>query len=414
MQRVERHIFKKDANLDNLCFLSKNLYNSCNYVLRQCYLNKLKNIQEYKELIESFEYKGKTYYTINEYKLTTCLAKINQPDYRNLPAQTAQQIIKKLYKNWKSFFKSLKAYVSKKNSFSGKPKLPGYKHKTKGRFVFPFTSQEVFLKEGFIKFPKSVNIDKLKTKVTNVCEVRIVPNATCFVIEVVYNKEVRNVETIPNTYLGIDIGLNNLATCTNNIGNKPFVINGKPVKSYNQYYNKKKTILHSYVGNKGTSKRLCLLTLKRKNKVSDYLHKASRYIINYCIINKIETIVVGNNKNWKQDISLGKRTNQNFVCIPFDTFIKQLEYKAEEVGIKVIVREESYTSKCSFLDNETIEQHDHYLGKRIKRGLFRSSKGTSINADVNGSYNIIKKESPNAFSNGVEGVGLHPIIVSLK
>ena len=187
------------------------------------------------------------------------------------------------------------------------------------------------------------------------------------------------------------IGVNNLCAIGSNVL-KPIIINGKPLKSINQYYNKKLAKLKSELKNeKKTSKRIKSLTNKRNNKVNDYLHKSSRLIVNYLVSNNINTLVIGKNKEWKQNAKIGKRNNQNFIQIPHTRFIEMLEYKCKLEGITVIVTEESYTSKCSFMDNEPIKKHTNYVGKRVKRGLFKSSKGILINADLNGSLNILKK-----------------------
>ena len=168
-------------------------------------------------------------------------------------------------------------------------------------------------------------------------------------------------------------------------------------------------------GIQNNTKRLKKLEYNRLNKVGDYMHKATRYIINYCVENNIGTIVIGHNNGWKQNINMGKKNNQNFVQIPFNMLIEKIQYKAKLIGINVIRNNESYTSKCSFLDNEEIKHHDKYLGKRIKRGLFKSKNGILINADVNGSYNILKKVFPNAFTvDGIQGAQLHSIRINLN
>ena len=394
VQRTERHIIVKNKSFDEITFLSKNLYNYCNYILRHVYFNKFDEIPEYKHLIKSFKIKDKEFFNIDQYDLISELTKNNQVDYRKLPSQVAQQIILLLYKNWKVFYKSLKV-LSKLN---GKPKMPNYKDKG-GRNVVIFTNQQCRLKsDGMIYFPKSTNIQPLSTKVKSFNQVRIVPQATCYVVEVVYEKEIEVCKDLNDLlYLGIDLGVDNLATCVDNIGNKPFIINGKIIKSINQFFNKQKSVLQSYIGNKGTSNRINSLTHKRNNKVQDYLHKTSRYIINYCINNKIKTIVIGHNNDWKNEVNMSKRNNQNFVYIPFATLIQQIQYKAEEVGISVIEMNESYTSKCDSLALEEIKKHEFYIGKRIKRGLFQSSIGKLINADVNGDLNILRKVIQDGF-----------------
>ncbi|NNG68289.1 RNA-guided endonuclease TnpB family protein, partial [Caldanaerobacter subterraneus] len=165
-------------------------------------------------------------------------------------------------------------------------------------------------------------------------------------------------------------GLNNFVTLVNNIGIKPIVINGKVIKSINQYYNKKKAELMSYVGDRGTSNRIEKLTLKRNNKIKDLMHKISRFIVNWCKQYNIDTLVVGYNPKWKQEIELGKINNQNFVSIPYYQFINMLKYKCEEEGINLILAEESYTSGCSFLDGEEVSKENYDPSRRIKRGLF--------------------------------------------
>jgi putative transposase len=190
--------------------------------------------------------------------------------------------------------------------------------------------------------------------------------------------------------------IDNLATIGSNVL-RPQIINGKPLKSINQHYNKQKAHLQSILEttnkhtNQKSSKRIQSITNNRNNKIKDFLHKASRYIVNHAVSNQINTIVIGYNKGWKQEINIGSKNNQNFVSIPFHTFLTQLQYKTKLEGINVVVHEESYTSKCSFLDNEPLKKHDAYLGKRVKRGLFCSSSGKKINADVNGSLNILRK-----------------------
>ncbi len=371
MNRVERHIVKNSQEIDNLCCLSKNLYNYATYCMRQYFIH--------------------TGNMLSEYELTGKLAKRDQVDYRALPAQTSQQIIKLLFKNWKSFFKANKDYKRNPKKYKGRPKLPKYKDKVKGRNVVLFTGQQCRLKGGFVHFPKGI-IEPLRTKVDNVIQVRLVPQATCYIIEVVYKKEIQVYENLKKeNMLGIDLGVNNLATCMNNVGKRPFIINGKPVKSINQYSNKLKAKFMSYINNKGTSKNIKRVLLRRNNKIQDYMHKASSIIVDYCIKHDIGTIVIGLNSDWKQELQTGKVNNQNFVSIPFKTLIEQIQYKAEEVGINVTITEESYTSKIDHFAFEIMKHHDKYLGKRVKRGCFQSSTHKLLNADVNGAIGIMRK-----------------------
>jgi len=218
--------------------------------------------------------------------------------------------------------------------------------------------------------------------------------------------------------IGIDLGLNNIITIANNAGLPPAVIKGNIIKSINQFYNKQLAIYKSIKDKQGIvyeTKNIQILTRKRNNKINNIFHKISRKIVDYCIDYNFGTIIIGYNRTWKQNINIGKLNNQKFVQLPFFKLISQIQYKSKLIGIELIVEDESFTSKCSFLDNEPIEKHKIYKGKRIGRGLFRSQRGIFINADVNGAYNIIKKAFPKAISaDGIEGVGLHPysIIIS--
>lgn len=412
MQRVERHIIVKINSeweqIDSLSFKAKNLYNKANYVVRQTFFQTSKEVEE-----GSREHtKWVRYLELDK------LAKQEQwEEYQELPAQTSQQTLKLLEKNWKSFFNSVKQY--KENGCLGQPKLPKYKHKTKGRSIVIFTGQQIRLKEGFIHFPTKVSLHPIKTKQKDIKQVRIIPQAICYVIEVIYEKEAEKDGNLDkNLYLGIDLGLNNLVTATSNkIGLDPIIINGKPLKSINQYFNKLKAHYQSYIGDKGYSNRILKLTHKRNNIIQNYLHHTSRFVINYCQSNQIGNIVIGKNDGWKNKICMGKKNNQHFIGIPFQTLINQIKYKAEDVGILVQTTEESYTSKASFLDNDIIPVYGDkkvpkFLGKRIKRGLYRSKSGQLINADVNSSLNILRKVIPNLFKNGIEGLGLNPIKVS--
>lgn len=365
---TERHIIKKTNSLykelDMLCLLSKNLYNSALYTVRQFY------------------FENKKY--INWININNQFIKDKQIDYYALPCKVSQQTLKMVDQNMKSFFNALKA----KNS---KPRLPKYLDKTKGRFVVTYTNQAISkteLKKGYIVLSKT-NI-RIKTKIHDIQQVRIVPQNNIIVVEVIYKVDCKSNISDVRKYCGVDFGLDNLMSCGfSNV--RPMLINGKPLKSINWRYNKKKAELQSLLKNKHTSNRITNLTIKRNNKVNDYLHKSSRLFINYLVSNDITDVVIGYNKEWKQGINIGRVNNQNFVNIPYYKLLNMLTYKCELLGITVHITEESYTSKCSFLDNEEICKHEEYKGKRIKRGLYKSSDGRLINADVNGALNILKK-----------------------
>ena len=329
--------------------------------------------------------------------------------YRALPAQTAQQILKIVDRNWKSFFNAINEWKEKPGNFNRRPRPPKYKKKD-GIFMLVFTNQQVKIKEGLLIFPKIVGL-KLNTRIKEgIREVRIIPKGVGYVVEIVYEKEVDVVERDKSRIAGIDLGLRNLVTIANNIGEEPIVVKGGVVKSINQFFNKEMARLqHIYAKQRiKKSKRMKKLSVKRERKLRDFIHKVSKFVAEWCAKRNIGRLVIGYNKEWKQEVNLGKKNNQNFVQIPFWTLIQQIKYKAEERGIEVMLVEEDHTSKCSFLDCEPIE-HREYIGRRL-RGLFKSARGTIINADVNAAYNIIRKAIPEAFeADGIEGVGLHPV-----
>ena len=400
--RVERHVITKyDKNYNNikeLCHRCKNLYNYCNYILRH----------------SLFRGEGLP----KEYDLMGLLARENQDDYRALPAQTAQQIIKLLYKNWKAYFQALKSYQKDKSKFSGRPRIPKYKPRgEKGHYVALFVKQQIKIKDGKIIFPKPANLKPIKTKTSTIKQVRVVPATACFIVEVVYQKEVVQTETTEGAIASIDLGINNFVTFLDNQGHQPFIINGKGAKAYNQYYHKEKARLQSELKQgKHSSKNIQLLGLRRANFMQNFLHQSSSIVIKALKERKISTLVIGLNEDWKQKTNMGKANNQNFVSLPHRKLIDQLIYKCEEIGIEVILTEEAYTSKIDHFIAEEMKHHDKYAGRRIHRGLFRSSTGIYINADLNGALGIMRKVFPEkalAIAEFIRnsGVAFTPIIV---
>lgn len=406
IQRVEKHKIKQSNIyyhlIDRFCFNAKNLYNHANYLIRQEFVSN-GNWLIYADL-------DKTLKTDTEY-----------PDYKNMPtAQSAQQLLRVLDRNWKSFFKSIKDWKNNKDKYLGKPKLPKYKDKN-SRYVLTLTNQNVKLKDGILQFPKVFNGFTIKPFFINkesyvsFQQIRFIPKSSYIEVEVIYNAEIPKVIGDNNRYYNIDIGLDNLATVTNNFGEQPFIINGKGLKSENKYYNK---LLAHYksiamkMNKKYSTNRIQSISEKRNQIVDNYLHQASRYIVDKARNYNVSVIVIGNNKNWKQKSKMSKRVNQSFIQIPYIRLINMIQYKAEEYGISVIFTEESYTSGTSFLNNEKPIKNNYRKERRIHRGLFQSDTGKLINADVNGSLQIMKKVFPNAYSNGIEGVALHPIVVN--
>lgn len=279
-----------------------------------------------------------------------------------------------------------------------------------------FTTSACRIRDKHIYFIKNI-IQSIKTNVRKeeLKQVRIVPQATCYVVEVIYERKEQNLDLQKDNFLSVDLGLNNLCTCTSNVNQKFFIVNGKVVKSFNQWFNKTKVKWMSFVGDKGTSKRLKRLICYRNLWINDKMHKISKFIINFCKKNNIGTIIIGLNKNWKQNINLGKKNNQKFVDIPFSSLVDKISYKAKLVGIDVKITEESYTSKVDHLAFETLEKHDIYLGKRKKCGLFQSSVNQLINADINGSIGIARKVFGDSAVRQIIGSGLafNPIRVNI-
>ena len=311
--------------------------------------------------------------------------------------------IRQVSKNWSNYIKSLKSYTKNPSNFKGKPCIPNYLHKRKKYNIVQVDSSRFrtkWCKENEIRIPNTqykLQIP-LHIKMDSVHMISFSKFYDKIKFNIVYEylKYVDN-EVDKGSSIGIDIGLNNLCAITANNKNISYVVKGGVLKSINQYYNKRKSEIISELNKcngekRKTSKRLILLSKKRNLRIEHYMHTVANSIIKLCLDNRIETICIGHNNGWKQDIGLGKRNNQNFVSIPFNRLIDILNYKVEKyLNLNLKIVEESYTSKCDHLMFETMERHDEYLGKRIKRGMFRSSTGKLINADINGAIGIMRK-----------------------
>ena len=353
------------------------------------------------------------------FELSSILTKENQDDYRALPAQTSQQVIKLVYKNWKSYFQAIKSYKKDKGRFLGCPKPPKYKPRGEnGYSIALFTNQQAILKNGLIKFPKQTKLLPIRTKASSIKQVRLIPATACFIVEVVYEKEVVQTETTKGAIASIDLGINNFVTFLDNQGHQPFIINGKGAKAFNQYYHKTKAKMQSKLKDgRYSSNNIQLLGLKRSMFMQNFLHQSSSLIIKELKERKISTLVIGLNEDWKQFSNMGKRTNQNFISIPHKQFIDQLVYKCEEIGVEVILTEEAHTSKIDHFIGEEMKYHSKYAGRRIHRGLFKSSTGVIVNADINGALGIMRKVFPEealALAGLVRnsGVAFTPVIVN--
>lgn len=391
MAHVHHHAFR----FEDICLKSGLLYNYVLFNVRQG--------------IFSGDY-------INEYEFSTKLCKENQVDFRNLPSVVSQQVVAQVFSVTKSWIRSKKEYEKNPSKFLSRPKLPKYKRGKKQNMVVFTTSACRLKSDGYIHFVKSI-ISPIKTRIgdNKLCQVRIIPQATCYVVEVIYEKKEQDLNLNKDNVLSIDLGLNNLCTCISNVGISPFIVNGKVIKSFNQWYNKKKARLMSLIGDKGTSRRINKMTCYRNCWISDKIHKISRYIIDICRSNNIGTIVIGQNRGWKQEINLGKRINQKFVEIPFSDLINKISYKAKLIGINLITHEESYTSKIDHMAFEPLKKQDAYLGKRKRRGLFQSSIGKLINADINGAIGIGRKVFGDSYVSRIidSGLAFNPIRINI-
>ena len=405
MRLVEKHIIKEShqnwKKIDELCFLSKNLYNYANYWVRQSWIF------------------NQTYLNYNQiYNQVK-----NSRDYRALPSKVSEQILRLLDKNWQSFFAVSKAHKENPNKFTRRPKLPKYKDKIKGRNLLVYTIQAISklsLTKGKIKLSKTEI--EFPTQAENIACVRVIPKLKQYVIEVVYERPSKSKVNNPKAVAAIDIGVDNLAALTSNQkGFTPILVNGRVLKSINQFYNKTRAKLQSKLQEElSTSNQIQRLTAKRNNQIENYLHVCSRWIINHLEKWGIGQLIIGKNPLWKQWVNNTKKNNQSFVNIPHARFVEMLKYKGEMAGIKVIVSEESYTSRASFLSLDYIPKYGEENGEKYEFSGYRESRGMykqkgskiRINADVNGSYNIMRKVIPTVFDEGIEGVVVRPVRIT--
>jgi putative transposase len=406
MRLVEKHLIRKSdlrfAVIDQAAFASKNLYNQANYLIRQVYLHE----GTYLPYAEIF------------HRLKTHEASCA------LPRKVSNSILLHLHKNWIGFFAGMEAYTENPSQFTGRPCIPGYKDKETGRFLLIYDKQALgkraFKKTGKL-VPSGLPIE-IATKIAweVIAQVRIIPRSDGYLVEVVYEKEEQPAKGDTNLVVAVDLGVNVVAAVTSNKpGFVPRLVSGKPLKSLNQDDNKQRARHQQRLSheNRLTSRQLDQRTTKRNRRVDAYLHTASRRTIDMLVSEGIGMLVIGKNPLWKQEANMGRKNNQQFVQIPHTRFIDQLTYKAKLVGITVIIQEESYTSKASFLDLDPIptysahrEDQPVFSGKRIARSWYRASDGQVIHADINGSYNILRKSSsdPLQVGRGVAGAAVHP------
>src|SRR5260370_1210200 len=393
--------------IDEAAFKSKNLYNAALYEIRQAFIHE-GNYLNYTEMDRRMQ---------------------SSDSYKALPAKVSQQVLMLLDKNWTAFFEARAAYEEDPSTFTGRPHVPKYKHKLEGRNILVYTLQAISqgkkgVQRGIIKPSQLAITVKTKQDPATIDQVRIVPRNGYYVVDVIYSKEPVQAKVDPFFCVGIDLGVTNLAAiASNREGFVPRLVNGRPVKAWNQWYNKRMKQLKKRLPKEErerVTRQMERITNTRNRQIHHYLHTASKRLIDFLVKEGVGTVIIGKNPLWKQEAGMGKRNNQNFVSIPHARFIDMLTYKAALVGIQVEVREESYTSKASFLDLDPIptykpndEERHIFSGKRIgrRKRLYRAKDGRTICADVNGAYNILRKSRPDAFSEakGVAGYVVHPV-----
>ena len=423
----EEHRIKNHNNaellreIDNYCYKVKNLSNSVNYLIKQCYRihKKIVNgkaledwekelIQEINKALEEYnagrsESKRLRYinadngYIADAYFLSWYLK--GTEVYKDVPYATCSQIcIQEKCREWKSFYRATAEYGKDPKKFKEHPHVPGYLNPKTGRGSLVITSQNFKVDEnGNVNMPKFLSGIHIRARHENVRQIRIKMFKDSILISLMYEKE--EMTTNGTKVMGIDLGVNNLLAAAWDSEDRPVIINGKPLKSINQYYNKARAHMQKeakvYNG-KNSIKRMNKLTAKRNRKIKDYMHKASRKIVELAVSSDVGLIVIGANEGWKQKVHMGNVTNQNFVSIPYKTLINMIEYKAKLEGIEVRIVSESYTSGTSFLDGEKPTKDYYDKSRRVKRGLFRSNNGILINADINAAYQMIKLGSTRA------------------
>ena len=429
------------AYLEELCANSKRLYNTTNFYIRQVmtgiqkddadrqpnekgvldvlltYLPKVNKIKENRNSQTRYEMPTKEKWMLT-YNLLDGIFKLSEnEDYRNLPAQVNQQVMKQCFSNWKSYLKSLKEYKKNPSKFLGKPRCPNYKEHDLSNAILTNIICKIKTTDAgsYLTFPKTkltYNLGNYISDKDKLQQVEIKPYFNSLkLILIIKDIEYPEVVSTPERVLGIDLGVNNFASISNNVGLTPIIIKGKVMKERNQYFNKRKAELSSIL-QKGEdskhsekhSKRLNAISAKRDRFFRDYFYKISHGILRYAVENNIDTIVVGKNQEWKQNIDIGKKNNQTFTSIPFARFTFMFRLLCAKYGIQYIETEESYTSQASFLDMDEIptygesDEKHAFSGKRAKRGIYKSSNGTKLNADINGASNIIRKAIPTAFN----------------
>jgi len=439
--RVELHAIKQNTEayvmLSEVCAKAKLLYNSANYYQKQAFIQSGYNFSS----------------LLTPYKLRDVF--IGTEVYKAVGGHIAAEVCFQVARNWKSYKENYGKWLSEytlqvkqegikykrtptglirrntngepvidksTRSYLGEPRCPRYNRGEMNGITLDCGGFRQG--DGFIRFPKRLgSIIIPTTRKEKIRNIRIRPVSGRFIIEFVYGVEIPDPLEDNGRYFGIDLGIDNFAAVVSNTGMQPVTVDGRVIKSKNQFWNKVKAhfqeVAERMNGTKHTA-RLDRLARKRNAQVKDFIHKATRYIVDLAVSEQACEVFIGKNPGWKQKVNLGKKTNQTFTQLPFAQFIEVLTYKCAEHGIKVTPIDEAHTSKSSFLDNEPPQRQSEYVGRRVCRGLFRTAQGLLINADVNAAYQMIRKaEIQNVASRAQfkpeigRGCSLHPIRVAV-
>ena len=347
--------------------------------------------------------------------LDAVMKNTKNPDYYAMPSQVNQQVLRKVLKDWKSYFEALASYRQNPERFKSQPKQPGYIKTpyTTVTFTNQVAKRSDIRGKMYITFPRCLVPVCVGKSEGSYVRTEVKPCYGGYMIYVTFQDAVKTPEAPknPTRILGLDPGLDNFLTALTNFPEAPFILDGHWLKSINQNFNRKRAVLMSELtrGLDSTksvknSARLNRISKNRACQIEDFFYKAAHYILDFCLKNRVEVIVCGHNKDQKQEINLGAGNNQHFVSIPYARFFWILTCVAAKAGIPVIETEESFTSRASLIDNDPLPVYKEgkdaayrFSGKRISRGQYESKNGTILNADVNGAGNIIRKIYPNAF-----------------
>lgn len=376
--------------LKRYCHHSNSLYN-CSLYMIKCHYSETTKYIGFKELYHRMK---------------------DNEHYQSLPRKMSNQILKIADQSYRSFFATLKSKA--KGNINNSVSEPKFR-KSGDLYILPMCNQQFTINKGMMKITKDIKIPfsyNIKGKI-KMAIIKPYVEGKNFKVSIIYENNPDTTHDFDkDRIISVDLGVGNLASCYSNVG-RDVLINGKPLKAHNQFYNKRKAKMKSELkvcNDKHYSQKLRKLDYNRSNFIKNYIDQSVNLIKKEVIDQQIGMVIIGYNETWKTECNMGKKNNQTFTNIPHFQFKEKLKNKLTEIGVEVVFHEESYTSKCSALDKEPVKKHDVYKGKRTKRGLFKSSNGSIINADINGAINIMRKVIPDekVFSKGIERCIVHP------